>query len=262
MKKYDDSVILDKNPSLVVFVKGSNNDKIFNNGEILWSGLNGDTFVGKINEPTWDSVYIVKYSNKKTCIEAIERIIDAGYLKFRILSVKPWSKYKLKLMKFLMTKILSKLPSKIEIDNLDSNNLVEYQSEFTPTKKQFENIQNRDNKPFHMLNLLKYKEVAEYPEDFKGKKGKNNSGATAYQQYSRFAARTTSKLGGFVPIAGEVQGIVFSDENVDWNEFAVMRWESPSKMKIAYGLKDAKDALIHRDAGLDKTLAIAFDPNY
>ena len=62
--------------------------------------------------------------------------------------------------------------------------------------------------PVHMLNLLKFREVADYPV---GHEHEGSSGADAYGRYGEVALRNVGSLGGRLVLAGTFHASVIGD---------------------------------------------------
>lgn len=108
--------------------------------------------------------------------------------------------------------------------------------------------------PVYMVNLNDFADTAHYPEDseFFG-----STGAEANERYLAVAQPTIAALGGEVVFGGTVRRVVGGGDDIGWDQIAIMRY--PNRQAIlALQADDAfQDALEHKYASLDHTLAIA-----
>jgi len=114
----------------------------------------------------------------------------------------------------------------------------------------------------HMMNFLKYRQTADYPDTYKGKT--DVSGAEAYERYGTVALRTVMRTGGTLMFHGTVDHVLRSSsgwpDGNDWDEVAMMRYPNPSAILSMESADDYRAALVDRDAGIDRTIVIASSP--
>ena len=235
---------------------------VIGSGKVLWQGRNGFEWIGPADEE-WKDVYIIQYSDFNIQ-SAIERFKNAPFTELNLLSVKPLSSIKIKLLQLMMRYFFSILPIKLISDDRISveERLGSVKSPIFPSSKQFSRlfIDNQEKNPVAMLNLLKYHSTAEYPKEFSGKKEK--SGAAAYNQYGKQVMRVVAKLGGYITHMGEVEGSIIKDNVNSWEEYAIMRYPNRTALRTMLSLKEQGEGAmkIHRDVGIDKTKVIALNP--
>jgi len=118
-----------------------------------------------------------------------------------------------------------------------------------PTKEQLEKFISLDQEqPIVMLNLLKFKDQATYPE---GSEHAACTGLEAYMLYSAVAMPSIEKVGGKILWSSvpEMKMITGSDEN--WDMTAIVRYPSRKAfLEMTTALPEYQAALVHREAGL------------
>ena len=106
--------------------------------------------------------------------------------------------------------------------------------------------------PIYMVNLLKFKEVAEYPDG----RDTDLTGREAYQLYGRAVAQIIQDFGGQVVFAADVSMLALGQVDELWDEVAIACYPSRKEL-VAMSMSDAwREASIHREAGLAGQLNI------
>lgn len=117
-----------------------------------------------------------------------------------------------------------------------------------PTTEQLEQFASLDqDQPIVMLNLLKLKDQATYPE---GSGHAPCTGLEAYVLYSAVAMESIEKVGGKILWSStpEIKMITGSDEN--WDITAIVHYPSRKAFLELASLPEYQAALVHREAGL------------
>ncbi|MBB1518659.1 DUF1330 domain-containing protein [Aquipseudomonas guryensis] len=101
--------------------------------------------------------------------------------------------------------------------------------------------------PILMLNLLRYRELAEYPVD---SQCQPCSGREAYRRYSRTALAKVQGVGGQVELLAAAQVALIAPQGEQWDELLLVRY--PSKEAFLGMLADPeyRAATLHRTAAL------------
>ncbi len=108
------------------------------------------------------------------------------------------------------------------------------------------------NQPVVMVNLLKFKERAEYKDG----RATTDDGKTAYNRYAAEMLKLVADHGGRVIFIGEVKSLVIGDVEELWDVVALVEYPSSEAfVKIATSPEVAKFG-IHREAGLEGQLLI------
>ena len=111
--------------------------------------------------------------------------------------------------------------------------------------------------PMVMVNLLKFKETADYPE---GSGFGPCSGAEAYMRYGAAVVGCLAAVGGKPIYAGPVTGIILGEVGELWDMVALAEYPSPAAMMEMVALPEYKAIEIHRTAGLAGQLNIRTRP--
>jgi uncharacterized protein (DUF1330 family) len=105
-----------------------------------------------------------------------------------------------------------------------------------------------------MINLLRYREMADYPAEFPAEPC---SGREAYQRYAAVAVEQVVAVGGKVLWAGNVTACVISPDSEEWDDVVLVQY--PSRAAFLQMLSDAKYQAVvpHRAAALADSRLIA-----
>ena len=110
--------------------------------------------------------------------------------------------------------------------------------------------------PFVMVNLLKFKEKAEYADGSEP----DLSGREAYERYGVAVARLVEGLGGKIHYSGAVTGLMLGQVDELWDMVALAEYPSLEAFK-AMALSPEMHAIEHhRTAGLAGQLNIRTKP--
>jgi len=110
--------------------------------------------------------------------------------------------------------------------------------------------------PFVMVNLLKFREKAEYPD------GSNSglSGREAYGIYGEAVSRLVEGLGGRIRYSGEVTGILLGEVEELWDMVALAEYPSLEAFRAMAMSPEMHAIEHHRTAGLAGQLNIRTRP--
>nr|WP_321511056.1 DUF1330 domain-containing protein [uncultured Hyphomonas sp.] len=106
--------------------------------------------------------------------------------------------------------------------------------------------------PIFMVNLLKFKDKAEYDD---GRKT-DLSGRDAYMIYGRAVADILLKFGGRAVFAADVTFLALGDVEELWDEVAIAMYPSRADMVRMSLSEEWREAAVHRSAGLKGQLNI------
>jgi uncharacterized protein (DUF1330 family) len=110
--------------------------------------------------------------------------------------------------------------------------------------------------PFVMVNLLKFKPKAEYPDGSDA----HLTGAEAYARYGAEVARLVEGLGGRVRYAGQVTGLMIGDVEDLWDMVALAEYPSLAAFQAMAVSPEMRKIEHHRAAGLAGQLNIRTRP--
>lgn len=109
-----------------------------------------------------------------------------------------------------------------------------------------------DGVPIYMVNLLRYKERAEYADG----RDTQLSGREAYMLYSKGVKECLAKVGGGLEFAGEVRRLMLGSVEELWDGVAIAMYPSRTAMMQMMQLPEYQDIVQHRAAGLAGQLNI------
>ena len=129
-----------------------------------------------------------------------------------------------------------------------------------PSRANFEAFKDlpRDE-PIHMLNLLQYRELAEYPAGH-ANADKGWSGRRAYEEYGKTSGPIFRRVGGRIVWRGAFQAIVTGPEEMRWDDGFVA--EYPNAAAFFEMIKDPEyqQAVVNRTAALVDSRLVRFKP--
>ena len=112
--------------------------------------------------------------------------------------------------------------------------------------------------PFHFVNFLAFKDQAEYPADHALASAKL-SGSDAYDKYGAVALTQILSRGGRLITLNTVELEVIGSSG-PWHRVATMEYPNITAFLDMIADPDYKQALVHRDAGLQNTLILVTRP--
>ena len=115
------------------------------------------------------------------------------------------------------------------------------------------------DEPIHMLNLLRYREHAEYPEGH-AHHGNGWSGRRAYQEYGKTSGPIFARVGGTIVWRGAFQTMVTGPGDKDWHDGFVAQY--PNSAAFFEMIKDAEyqKAVANRTPALVDSRLMGFAP--
>lgn len=115
------------------------------------------------------------------------------------------------------------------------------------------------DEPIHMLNLLLYRDHAEYPDGHEHA-GKGWTGRRAYEEYGATSGSIFRRVGGAIIWRGAFQTMVTGPEDRRWHDGFVAQY--PSSAAFFEMIKDAEyqQAVINRTAALADSRLVRFAP--
>jgi hypothetical protein len=106
--------------------------------------------------------------------------------------------------------------------------------------------------PIYMINLLKFKEKAEYEDG----RATSLSGYEAYQIYANATAKLLPKFNGKGIFAGDVTFLALGQVEDLWDEVAIAMYAKRSDLFAMSSSKEWQEVAVHRTAGLAGQLNI------
>jgi len=109
-----------------------------------------------------------------------------------------------------------------------------------------------ENGPFVMVNLLKFKETAEYADGSDA----DLSGARAYARYGKGIQACLAAVDGRQIYAGPVTGLMIGEVEELWDMVALVEYPSLAAMQKMMSSPEYRAIEVHRKAGLAGQLNI------
>ena len=127
------------------------------------------------------------------------------------------------------------------------------ENKVAPNEEQISGFMAADaNAPIHMVNLLKFKDKAEYED------GRETSltGREAYAIYSAEVQGHIERVGGQLVLEGDVSRLMLGEVEDLWDKIAVVRYPNMKAMVETTSDPEYQKSAIHRIAGLEGQLNI------
>ncbi len=111
-----------------------------------------------------------------------------------------------------------------------------------------------DAEPIVMINLLRYRERASYPEGFAAEPC---SGREAYQRYGAVAVQRIASVGGRMLWMGQVQTTVIGPDAEQWDDALLIEYPSRKAFLEMVSQPEYQAVVPHRTAALEDSRLIA-----
>lgn len=127
-----------------------------------------------------------------------------------------------------------------------------------PSRENFEKFKAlpRDT-PIHMLNLVRFREKAAYPEGHP-LADKGMTGAEAYKEYMRTIRPVLERAGGHIVWAGAFEAMVTGPAEWDWDETFVMAYPDAASFMGMVKDPDYAPVVVHRQAAVATSRLVRF----
>lgn len=124
-----------------------------------------------------------------------------------------------------------------------------------PTKQAFALFRENDRPgPIHMLNLVRFRAEAAYPD------GRKATGAEAYAAYGRESGSVFARLGGRIVWRGRFELMLIGPADERWDECFIA--EYPSVAAFVEMVRDPiyREAVKHRQAAVEDSRLVRLSP--
>lgn len=115
------------------------------------------------------------------------------------------------------------------------------------------------DEPIHMLNLLEYREQAEYPQGHEHA-GKGWSGRRAYEEYGKTSGPIFRRVGGTIVWRGSFQTIVTGPDAKRWHDGFVAQYPNAGAFFEMIKDPEYQQAVVNRTAALVDSRLMRFEP--
>ena len=130
---------------------------------------------------------------------------------------------------------------------------MEFKNSVHPTKEQMEGFLEGDlETPIAMINLLKFKEKAEYKDG----RDTDLTGEQAYTIYMKEVIEHLKKVGGEVSFGGSINRLMLGEVEELWDKAFIAKYPSRNAMLKMITDPDYLESNKHREAGLAGQLNI------
>ena len=130
---------------------------------------------------------------------------------------------------------------------------MEFANVLQPTADQMRNFRDTSTgKPICMLNLLIFREKAEYEDG----RETELSGAKAYAIYGRLVKDIVDGLGGRFIFAGTPRNLLIGQVEDLWDQMIIVEYPNMETMGKMMMMPEYQAAHVHRHAGLEGQLLI------
>jgi uncharacterized protein (DUF1330 family) len=130
---------------------------------------------------------------------------------------------------------------------------MEYHNALEPNEEQIAGFaEPGDDKPIYMVNLLKYRDKAQYADG----RETNLSGKEAYQLYGAGVIETLAAVNGGIVFSGAVSRLMLGEVEELWDDVAIAMYPSRAAMLEMVSSPEYQAIHVHRDAGLAGQLNI------
>ena len=124
-----------------------------------------------------------------------------------------------------------------------------------PTRETFARFREMQRPgPVHMLNLLKFREIAAYDD------GTVATGAQAYENYARDSGPIFKRLGGRQVWAGKPELMLIGPDSEDWDLAFIAEYPSTDAFVAMLRDPDYRKAVRHRQAAVADSRLIRMQP--
>jgi uncharacterized protein (DUF1330 family) len=113
--------------------------------------------------------------------------------------------------------------------------------------------------PIHMLNLLRFREHAAYPEGH-SHADKALSGAQAYAEYGRTSAPIFTRVGGNIVWRGHMEAMVIGPSDKYWETSFIAAYPDAGAFLEMVTDPEYRIAVVHRQAAVLTSRLIRFAP--
>lgn len=124
-----------------------------------------------------------------------------------------------------------------------------------PTREKFGEFRRLAGEgPVHMLNLIRLKERAAYPD------GRQASGAEAYAAYGRDSGPIFRRVGGRIVWNGAFELMLIGPESERWDICFIAEYPSAAAFVEMVKDTDYQKAVVHRQAAVEDSRLIRLKP--
>ena len=113
--------------------------------------------------------------------------------------------------------------------------------------------------PIHMLNLIRLKPMADYPEDHPNH-GKGMTGLDAYRAYGRTTAHIFGRVGGRQVWVGRPEAVVTGPADERWDLAFIAEYPNAGAFLAMVTDPEYRELVKHRSAGVEDSRLVRMAP--
>jgi uncharacterized protein (DUF1330 family) len=134
------------------------------------------------------------------------------------------------------------------------------ESHIDPTRAAFDAFKAlpRDT-PIHMLNLIRLRHIAEYPEG-RAAASEGMTGAEAYALYEAGAAPAVARVGARIIWRGKMEAMLTGPEDVRWDRSFIAAYPDANAFFAMIADPEFQKAVVHGTAAVADSRLIRFAP--
>ena len=130
---------------------------------------------------------------------------------------------------------------------------MQFENTLMPDHEQLEGLlEETDGAPIYMINLLKFRDRAEYPDG----RETNLSGREAFLLYAEGVDKCLSEVGGHIEFSAEVRRMWIGSVEDLWDDIAIAMYPTRAALLQMMELPMMEEIGVHRTAGLAGQLSI------
>jgi len=123
------------------------------------------------------------------------------------------------------------------------------------TKEGFDEFRANDRPgPIHMLNLVRLRDRAEYPD------GREATGAEAYAAYGKGSEPVLQRLGGRIVWRGQMEQMLIGPGDEAWDLCFIAEYPSPDAFAAMIKDPEYREAMVHRQASVADSRLVRMAP--
>ena len=143
--------------------------------------------------------------------------------------------------------------SELSVKEINGDEIMEVKNALVPNDEQMKGFMEGDiDTPIYMVNLLKFKDKAEYEDG----RETNLTGEEAYSIYGQEVQEHLKKVGAELIFSGRVERMMLGEVGELWDVIAIAKYPSRKAMMEMIMDADYRESEKHRAAGLKGQLNI------
>ena len=240
----------------MVFLKFKNRKEIFTKGTILYLGKE---VLQVINDDgiEWDEIKVITYSDNQSYKDDINDFdkVKNELVNYRVILTKYFSKLKLKyaMMKMKFKNLILSDDTSITLTKKErpSQKKLRTAGSAPNTKNGLKWFTQHEGHAIYIVNLIKFHDIAQYPEGYEGKK---ISGKKAFAKYGRIFLKYNRNLKNNTKYAGNFKSTIADNtgKETNWNRLVIVRYDSRKSIQNLTSQKGFKKGFdLHKGASLE-----------